>query len=125
MFTSQNHKSLKRDRTALLFLAVYASIAGIGAIAAIMPPPVYAATAETPRTTMVRYGDLDLASNHGIVKLRQRINRAAKRVCELDGILDVMQSQKVRNCIDQARATAWVTAKQKISKYRMAVRANN
>lgn len=125
MFPVQNHRMPKSKRISVLFLAAYASSAGIGAIAAIMPPPAYAATAETPRTRIVQYRDLNLDTDRGTATLQQRIQRAAKQVCELDGVSALMLRKKIRNCVDRARTEAWTSATQKIARYRHAIQVGS
>ena len=59
-----------------LAAAIAATATGLGFSA-----PASASTRDTPRTVIVKYGDLDLASKNGVAALHSRLNRAARQVC--------------------------------------------
>jgi UrcA family protein len=67
-----------------------------------------ASAAEPVRTTIVRYGDLNVASASGWQTLHQRLSLAAQRVCEEPGAAayDARVHQRVRACRREAIANA-------------------
>ena len=60
-----------------------------------------AAAAEAPRTSIVRYSDLNLASNQGRRALDGRISSAARSVCET-GSNDLRSTIEENRCVRSA-----------------------
>lgn len=79
-------------------------IAALAATAATVSFPAFAA--EGAQITEVRYADLDLASPDGARALKIRVERAAKRVCNLEGDKSLDGAMKARNCTKVAIARA-------------------
>jgi UrcA family protein len=109
-------------RATLMIVAVCMTALNIGSVSAIFAGPAHASTQETVRSKIVRYGDLNLASEHGRTALDQRIRRAAKQVCSVTGTPTIPYSKK-RKCVQAAHSKAWAVAQQRISTYRLAVRS--
>jgi len=84
-------------RTAI-FLAAFA------ATAATVSFPAFAA--ETAPTAEVHYSDLNLASADGASALKVRVERAARRVCEVSGERSLQAVAEARSCIKVAVARA-------------------
>lgn len=75
-------------------------LAALAATGATLSFPAYAADAVT--STEVHYSDLNLASSAGAKALKDRVVRAAKRVCAADGQKDLEGVQEARTCAKQA-----------------------
>lgn len=82
------------------FLAALAA----AATAATMSFPAYAA--EVGKTAEVRYDDLNLVSAAGAKALTVRVERAAKRVCAVNGDRSLDMAVKARACTRIAIAKA-------------------
>lgn len=84
-------------------------------LTASMPAVVDAQTIDQ-RTTIVRTGDLDLASRAGQDRLALRINQAAKRVCnyglEYRGL---HEQSSIKVCITKAKTQAMLDARNNTS----------
>lgn len=121
--TRLNNPSKKiKKHGALLLLALTSTSAGVGFISALMPLPAHAQDEPFQRNRIVRYGDLNLASQQGVDTLRLRIHRAAKSVCSVDGIANFASRRQIRRCIDDANASAWAVAERRIEGRRLASR---
>ncbi|KKC26986.1 UrcA family protein [Sphingomonas sp. SRS2] len=83
------------------FLALLAAAA---ASTATLSFPAYAA--EPTKSTEVRYDDLNLASADGAKALTVRVERAAKRVCDVNGDRSLDQAMESRTCAKIAVARA-------------------
>ncbi|MET0373243.1 MAG: UrcA family protein [Rhizorhabdus sp.] len=83
------------------FIAILAAAA---ATTATLSFPAYAG--EATKTTEVRYDDLNLASAAGAKALTVRVERAAKRVCDVNGdrSLDATMDAKASTKVAIARA---------------------
>jgi UrcA family protein len=65
-----------------------------------------ASTRDNPRSVVVKYGDLDLSTRHGVASLHSRLNRAAKQVCSpLDSRVLGLREQ-YDQCVTDAVAQA-------------------
>lgn len=59
--------------------------------------------AEAPRSSVVRYADLNLSTNEGIERLMTRIKQAGKQVCDYgNGFTDLTGRQHERRCYKTA-----------------------
>ncbi len=67
-------------------------------------------TQDSALQAVVRYGDLDLATEAGTARLYQRISAAAERVCPSADARDLKRAQVARSCQAEAieRAVASV-----------------
>ncbi len=70
-----------RWSVALAGVAGLATLTIAGTAGAGAPPASVTATQEGALSTVVRYADLDLASNQGVAVLYRRLRGAAERVC--------------------------------------------
>jgi UrcA family protein len=61
---------------------------------------------ETPRSVIVRTGDLDLAKAADIATLDRRLNKAAHSVCDTAGIRGAFEARAEAACRKQALADA-------------------
>lgn len=121
--TRLNNPSKKiKKHGAFLLLALTTTSAGVGFISALMPLPAHAQDEPFERNRIVRYGDLNLASQQGVDTLRLRIHRAAKSVCSTDGIANVANQRQIRQCIAEANVNAWAVAERRIEGRRLASR---
>jgi UrcA family protein len=120
-FTSKTRTSARRA-TRIFKVACIASLY-VSGVSNMLAQPAYATTGDEVRTKIVRYGDLNLASTQGQQVLEQRIRRAAKQVCDMGGIVSIVQHRKIRLCAEAAHNKAWTIAQQRIGNYRLAVRA--
>jgi UrcA family protein len=75
---------------------------GVSAVA-VMSAPAFAA--EAPRID-VRYNDLSLRSSQGAQELRVRVERAARRVCATNGVVDLQTRIASVECRRVAMAKA-------------------
>ncbi len=107
----QTLKPSKKIGAALIAVAL--TFTGIAAVNIALPTPAYAQPLET-RTKIVRYKDLNLASDSGILKLQKRIRRAAKYVCRPEGAAGFVRYRAIRHCIDKAESNARAQASRKI-----------
>ncbi len=82
----------------------YAMAAAIAACALTVTPAIAAAD-EQDRTASVSYSDLDLSTEEGLATLEQRIDRAARQVCELDRTQTGtrIRDRDARNCYNEAK----------------------
>jgi UrcA family protein len=92
---SGNAGDFDMTRTIALFAALAAATATF---------PAYAQAAG--QSTEVRYADLNLASSTGAQALKDRVARAAKRVCTSDGEKSLSGAAEARRCADIALAKA-------------------
>ncbi len=71
-------------------------------------PPAHASPEFEPGSSIkVRYGDLDLFTEPGVTELYQRINRAARKVCNSDIGSSIPERMRAwRFCVDTAVANA-------------------
>ncbi len=74
------------------------------AVLAMNAVPAAAADQVITRSTVVKFGDLDLASDAGAQTLYQRITRAAGKMCE--DAADRFPLSEYRNCVTRAVADA-------------------
>ena len=79
-------------------------LAALAATAATVSFPVFAADAVP--TAEVRYSDLNLASAGGAEALKDRVARAARRVCTTDGEKSLSGAAEARRCAEIALAKA-------------------
>jgi UrcA family protein len=79
---------------------LFAAFAGIIAIAPAAAAP------SAPATYVVRYADLDLASEAGRATLDRRINHAVRMVCGTAGSVALQDRLSVEKCYAAARASA-------------------
>lgn len=84
-------------RTTLFFAA-------LAATAATVSFPAFAQDAVP--STQVHYSDLNLTSASGAKALRERVARAARRVCASDGEKSLSGATQSRHCADMALARA-------------------
>ena len=65
-----------------------------------------ATTRDTPRSVIVKYGDLDLGTKNGVAALHSRLDRAARQVCSpLDSRVLGLR-EKFDECVSGAVADA-------------------
>ena len=57
-------------------------------------------------TTTIAYGELDLSTTDGAQALYQRIKRAARKVCQTNGLMSVERHRRARECYDRVVADA-------------------
>lgn len=74
--------------------------------------------AGTPPTSMVSYGDLDLASARGRAKLALRVQRAAEAVCGVEFSFDLDEAHRVRKCRRDTRLDAQDAVALAIARFR-------
>ena len=79
-------------------------LAVLAAAVATLSFPAYAGEAAT--TAEIRYDDLNLASASGAKALTVRVDRAAKRVCDVNGDRSLNAAMKARACARIAVAQA-------------------
>lgn len=82
----------------------FALAAALAASGLILTPAI-ASAAEQERSASVAYTDLDLSTEEGVAALDQRIDRAARHVCELDRTTmgTRIRDRDARNCYEQAK----------------------
>lgn len=114
-----------RHRMAVMIAAMCISGLGIGGISAMLSAPAHALTQVEPRTKIVRYHDLNLASDHGRNILNRRISRAAKQVCEDVGVNAIIHQRKISACVKAAHKEAWSSVEQRIGSYQKAIQLRN
>ena len=114
-----------RDRMAVVIAVMCISDLGIGGISAMLSAPAHALTQVEPRTKIVRYHDLNLASDQGRNVLDRRISRAAKQVCDDVGINAVIHHRKIRACVKAAHKEAWSSVEKRIGRYQKAIQLRN
>ena len=56
--------------------------------------------------TIITYGELDLSTTDGAQVLYQRIKRAARKVCQTNGLMSVARQRRARECYDRVVADA-------------------
>lgn len=81
------------------------ALASTLALAGLSMTPAIASAAEQERSASVTYTDLDLSTEEGLAILDQRIDNAARQVCELDRT-DTgtrIRNRDARACYDQAK----------------------
>jgi UrcA family protein len=84
-----------RSIRALVALTALACTLGTG-LATAAPP-----MGNDPSSTVVRFADLNLASDRDVATLYERIKQAAREVCRNDAFLsDPMAEWNIRLCID-------------------------
>lgn len=83
---------------------LFAALAAAAATAATMSFPAYAA--EATKTAEVHYDDLNLASADGAKALTVRVERAAKRVCDVNGDRSLSAASQSKACAKVAIARA-------------------
>lgn len=81
-----------------------ALLAALVATAATVSFPAYAG--EVSQATEVHYSDLNLASAQGAQALKDRVARAAKRVCTFEGDKSLDGAMQARSCTKVAIAKA-------------------
>ena len=54
----------------------------------------------------ITYGELDLSTTDGAQILYQRIKRAARKVCQTNGLVSVERQRRARECYDRVVADA-------------------
>lgn len=79
-------------------------LAALAATAATVSFPAFAT--EAAPTTEVRYADLNLATAGGAQALKARVERAAKRVCRIDGDRTLASAAQAKACTSIAIAKA-------------------
>ncbi len=114
-----------RHRMAVMIAATCISGLGISGISAMLSAPTYASTPVEPRTKIVRYRDLNPASDHGRNVLDRRISRAAKHVCDDVGVNAVIHHRKIRACVKAAHKKAWSSVEQRMGGYQQATQLSN
>lgn len=114
-----------KHRMAVMIAATCISGLGISGISAMLSAPAHASTQVEPRTKIVRYHDLNLASDQGRNLLDRRISRAAKQVCDDVGINAVIHHRKIRACAKAAHKEAWSNVEQRIGSYQKAIQLRN
>jgi UrcA family protein len=114
------------SKRATLMIAAVTTGLTIGSVSVIFADQAHASSREpassyeTVQSEIVRYGDLDLASEQGRTALDRRIRRAAKQVCSVTAI-PIIPYSKTRKCAHDAHSRAWAVAEQRISRFRVAV----
>ena len=83
------------------------AIAAAGAVLAVTSTPVLAGPEKGP-STQVTYDDLDLSTVEGQKELEQRVELAARKMCQADrqNTGSRMRSSEKRKCLDNARRSA-------------------
>lgn len=114
-----------RHRMAVMIAAMCISGLGIGGISAMLFAPAHALTLVEPRTKIVRYHDLNLASDQGRNVLDRRISRAAKQVCDDVGINAVIHHRRIRACVKAAHKEAWSSVEKRMGSYQQATQLSN
>jgi UrcA family protein len=84
------------------------ALVGIATLAAVATANLATATAETdePRSTVVRYGDLDLSRLADARRLYGRIKRAARAVCDNHPLADFKRLDEYEKCLGRAVSEA-------------------
>lgn len=80
------------------------ALLGIATLAAVATANLATAAPETdePRSTVVRYGDLDLSRPEDARRLYGRIKRAARTVCDNHPLSDFKRLDEYEKCLGQA-----------------------
>ena len=80
------------------------ALLGIATLAALATANLATARpeADEPRSTVVRYGDLDLSRPEDARRLYGRIKRAARRVCDNQPSSDSKRLKEYERCLGQA-----------------------
>jgi UrcA family protein len=121
--TKKNIGSARRmAMSALALVATATTIAGLGVA---MPATAHAAAPAEARTEMVRYSDLDLATDDGAAKLHGRVYRAARRVCMVDASPLVRLHRRMNACVREAARNGHAQADQKITQHRVIGKARD
>jgi UrcA family protein len=69
------------------------------------------------RHRMVHYSDLDLSTETGQLKFKQRVNRAVRAVCAFPSVQTSAERADQLKCETRARTTAMRKAAQAIARY--------
>jgi UrcA family protein len=99
--TGDSRSSSARGRAlAVLALCLAAAIGGAQAVRAETPESV-------GKSVRISYSDLDLETTAGVEKLYERIEQAARRVCEQHGVrLSATTQRRFNKCVDASMSTA-------------------
>jgi len=89
-----------RAKFALLTLGSLVGVLGLASAGAATPRD------SEPTAVVVKYGDLNLATDAGVKALYQRITYAARQACPDPAINDLIFRQRVEDCRSQAVARA-------------------
>jgi UrcA family protein len=81
---------------ALLIIAAAVMSSGVAA----RPP---ALVAQSPATERVSFADLDLTSNAGVRRLQSRVEAAAHRLCDEEGVQPLSVQLESKSCFNTAR----------------------
>ena len=84
------------------------------AAASFVIAPAYASTTE--RTIEVRHTDLDLSTEAGQVKFKQRVMRAVRNVCAFPPAKTIADYNDQKQCQTRAKTTAMQQAAQTIAR---------
>lgn len=93
------------------YLAAFAAIA---AVASAVP-----ASAETQPSERVYFADLNLDTAQGQSELRQRLDRAAYKVCRFDADGQLRSTNAEQQCVRQARTAAKIRIAQIMKEERL------
>ncbi len=119
LYPQTNQRKAITKRATLMMAAITTGLT-MGSVSVIFADPAHASSQETIQSKIVRYGDLNLASEEGRVALDRRIRRAAKQVCSVAGA-PIIPYSKTRKCVQGAHSRAWAIAQQRISSFRLAL----
>lgn len=114
--TMKNIPYARRMAQMLTLASVATGTTFVGTVV-VLPSMAHAAQPEGFRSEMVRYRDLNLASDEGAATLRQRIYRAAKRVCNDNGSPLVSRRRLEKACVTETARNGQAKADQKIARY--------
>lgn len=104
----------RRRQGSIVSCAILATVMLSTTIVAFMPSSASAKDSE-PNIQLVRFGDLDLASDKDVARLHQRIGRAAKSLCSQPGIAAEIFKRQINDCVDETKAGALRNLEQKIA----------
>lgn len=72
-------------------------------LSAALAAGLLAGSAHAERTVAVPYGDLNLATPDGQAELQDRLDKAARKVCRIDGLDQILYRDEERACYRAAR----------------------
>jgi UrcA family protein len=120
MYSHKKKAETACKRATLFILGACLTGMAVGGFPHIFAKTAHASTRQDVQKRIVRYGDLNLASEQGRAALDQRIRRAAKQVCIIVGTPAILQRRKMRTCAETARSKAWAGVEERMRNIRLA-----
>lgn len=116
--TISTTKSTRSTRHLALALAAFSTGTTFAFLSLAMPARAHAAAPAEMLSEVVRYHDLDLATDADAAKLHRRIHRAARRVCNVDASPVIARSGGTTGCLRETARRGHARAEQRIATHR-------